>query len=259
MRYLRRFADFPVEAGKHQPQFMAHMESCSIIKGGIPAGAVADPLHRHPVDQFYYVLSGTVGVQMGPEKISAGPDTLVRIPAGQAHFAYNDGESEVVQLEIALPTPLPAIKGKLVPIMELCDAPGGPPPDDCVKAATEDAWIAMGDSGLQIQLLANRATGSAHGTVSLTRMGQSQPEPETYRIHPFDEFWFVLDGTLTADIAGRKVIAHQHDLLIIPAGVPYRAWNADPIPERHLTVLTPEPIDLPLAQWSVPVGFTLPA
>ena len=259
MRYLRRFADFPTEAGKHQPEFMAHLESCSIVKGGIPAGTVADPLHRHPFDQFYYVLSGNVGVQLGMQKVSAGPDTLVRIPAELPHFAYNDGDGEVVQLEILLPTPLPATKGKLVPIMELCDAPGGAAPAGCVKTATEDGWIDIGDARLQFQILANRASGSPHGMVSLTRMGESQPAPDEYKIHPFDECWFVLEGTLTADIAGQTVTAHQHDLVIVPGGVPYRCWNPGPTPERHLTVLTPEPIDTPPPQWSPTVGFTPPS
>jgi mannose-6-phosphate isomerase-like protein (cupin superfamily) len=255
MRYLRRFADFPSEPGKHQPEFMAHLESCSIVKGGIPAGSVADPLHRHPFDQFYYVLSGTAGVQLGPQRIAAGPDTLVRIPARQPHFAYNDGSDEVVQLEILLPTPVPATKGKMVAIRELCDDPGEDAPQNCVGAPTEDGWVGLGESGPRFQVLANRASGSEHGMVSLTRLAPQPDEPPVYRVHSFDELWFVLEGTLTVDIAGEKIAAQRHDLVIIPGGVPYRVWNAETTQERHLTVVTPEPNGIPLQRWSPPVEF----
>ena len=254
-RYHRTFADFPTEPGAHQPEFVAHMESCSLVKGGIPAGSVADPVHRHPFDQFYYVLSGTVGVQFGVDRIAAGPDTLVRIPAGQPHFAYNEGQDDVLQLEILLPTPVPATNGQMVPVRDLCDDSGASVPPNCVTSPRDDGWRGLGDSGPQFQILANRASGSEHGMVSLTRM-PSQPDPgPTYRVHSFDELWFVLDGALTVDLAGETILAQQHDLVIVPGGVPYRAWNADAAPERHLTVVTPEPDGVPLPQWSRPVSF----
>jgi quercetin dioxygenase-like cupin family protein len=167
MRAIRRFDEFPTEPGTHQPEFMAHLESCSVVKGGIPPGTAADPLHKHPFDQFYFVLSGAVGVQLGSQIVRAEPNTLVRIPAGVAHFAYNDGVDEVVQLEILLPTPVPATKGKLVPIMELCDQLGDAPPPNCVRPVEEANWISPAGPGLESQVLASRESGSEHGMIAV--------------------------------------------------------------------------------------------
>jgi mannose-6-phosphate isomerase-like protein (cupin superfamily) len=57
-------------------------------------------------------------VQLGTDKIHVGPDSLVHIPAGTPHFAANNGDVEVLQLELLLPTHIPARAGKLVPLME---------------------------------------------------------------------------------------------------------------------------------------------
>src|SRR5882757_916932 len=125
MRVLRKFDDIPTAPGTHSPEFMAHLENGAVVKGGIPAGTVADPLHKHRFDQFYFVLDGAVDVQLGADKVQAQADTLVRIPAGLPHYALNEGTEDAVQIEILLPAPVPASGGKLIPIKELCTDVGG--------------------------------------------------------------------------------------------------------------------------------------
>ncbi len=256
MRVLRTFDDIPTKPGTHSPEFMAHLENCAVVKGGIPAGTVADALHTHRFDQFYFVLSGQVDVQLGSDKLRAGPDTLVRIPAGIPHFALNEGVEVVVQLEILLPAPVPASGGELIPIKELVDDPGGPPPPNCLKPLTDDGWIELPNRPIAIQVLANRASGSEHGMISVTRVDPSAA-PGHYSVHPFDEYYFVLDGELTVDVCGEIFIARRHDLIVVPERTPYRAWNAGGSTGRHLTIVTPEPpASLDLSQWSVAVDFS---
>jgi quercetin dioxygenase-like cupin family protein len=60
-------------------------------------------------------------------------------------------------------------------------------------------------------------------------------------IHSFDQFYFVLDGTLTIEVANRRYEADKYDLVVLPAGVPHRNWNAGPGVERHIALLVPEP------------------
>jgi mannose-6-phosphate isomerase-like protein (cupin superfamily) len=258
MRVLRRFDDIPTTPGTHSPEFMAHLENCAVVKSGIPAGTAADPLHTHRFDQFYFILAGTSNVRLGSETVLAQPETLVRIPAGLPHFVLNTGVEEVIQIEIGLPAPVPASGGELIPIKELTDEIGGPPPPNCVMPVQPEGWFNIPDSPLEVQLLANRSTGSEHGMISLTRMAPSAA-PVGYRLHPFDEFYFVLDGSLTADVAGEIVIAERHDLVVVPARTPIRVWNAGDKSERHLTIVTPEPgPSVDLSQWSIPVEFARP-
>jgi mannose-6-phosphate isomerase-like protein (cupin superfamily) len=62
---------------------------------------------------------------------------------------------------------------------------------------------------------------------------------------------------LTVDVAGEVNEAHRNDLVVVPAGVPYRVWNSGPAPEQHLTVVTPQPREKDPAAWSQPVDFGL--
>jgi mannose-6-phosphate isomerase-like protein (cupin superfamily) len=254
MKTVRRAADFPRTPGEHRPEFMAHLENCSVVKSGIPVGAAADPPHRHPFDQFYFVLEGHTTVQLGTDRLTAAASTLVRIPEGVTHFAGNYGTEEVLQVEILLPTPIPATGGRLIPIMELNDELGGPPPAGCLRAVTESGWRQVAPT-VRTQPLASRATGSPHGMIAVTEL-TACPEPAQYRIHPFDELYFVLSGELNVDVGGERQVAGAHDLVVVPAGVPYRVWNAGGKPERHLTILTPEPVDPTLAAWTTEVSFT---
>src|SRR5919197_1576377 len=51
---------------------------------GSPAG-----LHTHAVDQLFYILSGTMSLEIEGEQYQAGPGTLVFFPAGERHRDWN--------------------------------------------------------------------------------------------------------------------------------------------------------------------------
>ncbi|MFF0223273.1 cupin domain-containing protein [Streptomyces sp. NPDC004629] len=256
MRYVRSFADHPTDPAVHQPEFLAHLESCSVIKGGIPAGTQADPLHYHPVDQFYYVLEGTIEVQLGTERLRAEPHTLVRIPARTPHFAANPGTDHVLQVELLLPTHVPATGGRMTKLVEYCDDLGGPPPTGCLRPVATDGWLRpLPEVGVEMQVLANRATGSDKGMVAVSRTEVDATVPP-YHSHEFDELIFVLAGTLAVDIGSERRKVRPHELVIMPARVPHRAWNEGPEPEQHLTIITPEPDSQNPADWLTEVDFS---
>jgi mannose-6-phosphate isomerase-like protein (cupin superfamily) len=68
--------------------------------GGSPAG-----MHVHEVDQIFFVLSGTMSLEIEGRAMSAGPGSLVVFPAGVPHRNWNDGSEPTVH--IAFNTPLP--------------------------------------------------------------------------------------------------------------------------------------------------------
>ena len=68
--------------------------------GGSPAG-----LHTHQVDQMFYILRGTMSVEIEGREYHAGPGTLVVFPAGVPHRNWNGGSEPTVHL--AFNTPLP--------------------------------------------------------------------------------------------------------------------------------------------------------
>nr|WP_284702868.1 cupin domain-containing protein [Rhodococcus qingshengii] len=62
-------------------------------------------------------------------------------------------------------------------------------------------------------------------------------------IHPFDQFYLVLQGQLTVEVALQKHIVGPNTLVVLPAGVPHRQFNDGKVTEHHLVVLTPAPLE----------------
>jgi mannose-6-phosphate isomerase-like protein (cupin superfamily) len=85
-------------------------ETCSIncIKtpagGGSPAG-----MHTHAVDQIFYILSGTMSVEIEGRTYEAGPGTLIVFPAGVPHRNWNGGSEPTVHLAFNTPLPDPQV------------------------------------------------------------------------------------------------------------------------------------------------------
>jgi len=66
-----------------------------------PGGGSPEGLHSHEWDQLFYVLSGTLTIEVeGEEVCEAGPDTLVCYPKGVKHRNWNKTSTPVVHLAI---------------------------------------------------------------------------------------------------------------------------------------------------------------
>jgi quercetin dioxygenase-like cupin family protein len=77
----------------HTYTMKAYGESCFCFETFDPPGTFV-PLHIHPTqDEFICVLEGTLDLQLGEQKLQAGPGDLVRMPMGIAHAYYNNGQA----------------------------------------------------------------------------------------------------------------------------------------------------------------------
>ena len=57
------------------------------------------PPHSHGWDESFFVIEGTVEFGHGDERLSAGPGTLVHLPAGTTHwFRFGAGGGEMLSL-----------------------------------------------------------------------------------------------------------------------------------------------------------------
>ncbi len=115
MQYLRTvdFAALNATPDRVAQDLLGHADgttTCQVqcIKtppgGGSPAG-----VHTHAVDQAFYILSGTMGIEIEGTEYSAGPGTLVVFPAGVPHRNWNAGAEPTVHLTINTPTPDPTV------------------------------------------------------------------------------------------------------------------------------------------------------
>jgi mannose-6-phosphate isomerase-like protein (cupin superfamily) len=79
---------------------------CAVLCIKTPVGdGSPEGLHRHAVDQIFYVLSGTMSVEVAGRSHEAGPGTLVFFPAGVPHRNWNEGSQPTLHLAINAPLP----------------------------------------------------------------------------------------------------------------------------------------------------------
>lgn len=70
--------------------------------GGSPAG-----MHTHDVDQTFYILSGTMSIEIEGTEYKCGPGSCIHFPAGVPHRNWNDGPERTIHLAINTPSPDP--------------------------------------------------------------------------------------------------------------------------------------------------------
>ncbi|MBA2449787.1 MAG: cupin domain-containing protein [Chloroflexi bacterium] len=72
--------------------------------GGSPAG-----MHTHTVDQIFYVLSGTMSIEIEGRQHDCGPGSLIVFPAGVPHRNWNESSEPTVHLAFNTPLPDPNV------------------------------------------------------------------------------------------------------------------------------------------------------
>ncbi len=72
--------------------------------GGSPAG-----LHIHDVDQIFYILSGTMSIEIEGKQYDGHPGSLIIFPAGVAHRNWNGTSEPTVHLAFNTPLPDPGV------------------------------------------------------------------------------------------------------------------------------------------------------
>ena len=115
MEYVRKVDEAALKAAGPDERFSQLLldqssgsRHCSInwirtpAGGGSPAG-----MHTHVVDQIFYILAGTMSLEIEGKQFAAGPGSLVVFPAGVPHRNWNGGPQPTVHLAINTPVPDP--------------------------------------------------------------------------------------------------------------------------------------------------------
>jgi quercetin dioxygenase-like cupin family protein len=117
MEYVRKIDDAALAAAGPNERFSQWLldhtsggKHCSVnwirtpAGGGSPAG-----MHTHVVDQIFYVLAGTMNLEIEGKEYQAGPGSLVVFPAGVPHRNWNGGSLPTVHLAVNAPLPDPSV------------------------------------------------------------------------------------------------------------------------------------------------------
>jgi mannose-6-phosphate isomerase-like protein (cupin superfamily) len=219
--------------GGYRGQYLYAGESCLIIATRVPPGAAGPPRHRHPIDQTYFVVRGEITVELGEKTEVAKTRSAVFIPAGLPHHNWNDGGEDEVHIEVFAPGVLPV--QSLVETEDLRDTSVQP----AFVREADPSKLTGQDFGLD--WLVDRAGGATHAAVYLAEVPAGKAGPPLH-VHEFDQFYFVLQGTLSVEIGLKRYDMPPGHLVVLPAQVPHRQWNEQGETEQHLTILVPEPV-----------------
>jgi mannose-6-phosphate isomerase-like protein (cupin superfamily) len=108
----------------------------ALIEHEIPPRRLAAPIHTHEhEDEYSFVLSGRVGVQVGDEEAEAGPGELVVKPRGIPHSFWNPGDEPARLLELISPAGFERYFEELAPLLA-----GDGPPDFAALAVIRDRY-----------------------------------------------------------------------------------------------------------------------
>jgi quercetin dioxygenase-like cupin family protein len=73
-----------------------------------PGGGSPDGLHTHEVEQVFYILEGTMSIEVDGTTYEAPPGNLVIFPAGVPHRNWNGTDAATLHLAFNTPAPDPA-------------------------------------------------------------------------------------------------------------------------------------------------------
>jgi mannose-6-phosphate isomerase-like protein (cupin superfamily) len=117
MEYVRQVDEAAVAAAGPNERFSQWLldhnsggKHCSVnwirtpAGGGSPAG-----MHTHVVDQIFYILAGTMSLEIEGREYQAGPGSLVVFPAGVPHRNWNGGSEPTIHLAFNTPLPDPNV------------------------------------------------------------------------------------------------------------------------------------------------------
>ena len=104
---------------------------------------------------------------------------------------------------------------------------------------TADTKTPLGKT-VSSEILAGPANGLDAAYLIYTRMPAGARGPALFTL-PVDHLYLVLSGKMTIQIGTDKFVAGPDTGVMVPAGVPHEAWNAEAEPEAHVEVITPAP------------------
>jgi mannose-6-phosphate isomerase-like protein (cupin superfamily) len=199
-------------------------------------GAHGPALFTLPVEHYYVVLSGRMTVQIGTDTFVAEPMTGVIIPVNVPHTVWNADAQPEAHLEVIAPAPSRDLTAMLKPAQ----------PRKVENAAQYIRHISVPAAkdlkpGLNGQVFTNRAMGSAN-TVRLDSTMSGSGGPATH-VHRFEQVYFIVEGATTISYGADTLKASKNDIVILAPGVVHTNRNESGMPERHLTMLLPQPED----------------
>ena len=121
------------------------------------------------------------------------------------------------------------------------DMPNSAAPMEYVRKVDFEAIANSGANERLTQVLFDQTSGARTCSVFCIKTPAGGGSPAGMHVHAVDQIFYILSGTMSIEIEGKKYNCSSGSLIVFPAGVPHRNWNGGSEPTVHLAFNTPLP------------------
>jgi uncharacterized cupin superfamily protein len=91
------------------------------------------------------------------------------------------------------------------------------------------------------QKLIDATSGGRNAGVNHIRTPPGGGSPRGMHTHEWEQLFYVLDGVMSIEVDGQRHDVGPGNLIVFPAGMPHRNWNATETDTVHLAINVPMP------------------
>jgi mannose-6-phosphate isomerase-like protein (cupin superfamily) len=208
--------------------------------------------HLHSFEESFYILEGSVLVEIGEKTYALGPGHFGLIGTGVRHSWRNAGAAPVRWLEMQAPQPRPAERGRDTFFLDgEAPASGAPPTaDDKALGHFDESQLPRPGapsqmegfnptSGVAIKMFVDRSFGAIHQSLFLIQyMPGAKIDPHD---HTFEESYLILSGRVRAATEGKTYDLGPGDVIWTSVGCIHTFENFSQEPVRWLETQAPLP------------------
>jgi len=110
-----------------------------------------------------------------------------------------------------------------------------------VRSIDSAALSATGPQERFTQALFDHTSGAKSCSINVIKTPAGGGSPAGMHTHVVDQIFYILSGTMSVEVEGTEYECPPGSLVVFPAGVPHRNWNAGSEPTLHLAFNTPMP------------------
>jgi mannose-6-phosphate isomerase-like protein (cupin superfamily) len=210
--------------------------------------------HIHSFEETFFILSGSVIVQIGDQAYSLGPGYFGLIGTGVKHSWRNTGSQPAHWLEMQSPQPRPADVGRDTFFVE-GDVPAQAAPPDFTQTAGILGYFDESQlprpgapsemegfnptTGVAIKMFVDRSFGAVHQSLFLIQyMSGAKIDPHD---HAFEESYYIVSGRVKATADGKTYDLGPGDAIWTSVGCIHSFENVGSEPVRWIETQAPLP------------------
>ena len=204
--------------------------------------------HVHSFEESFYILEGTVTVQIDHKSSVLGPGNFALIPTGTVHSFRNHGDHPARWLEMHAPQPRPVSYGRDTFFVE--ESPAGDGDDKGRLGYFDESQLPQPGSasqmegfnpttGVAIKMFVDRSFGAIHQSLFLIQyMAGAKIDPHD---HTFEESYLIVSGKVRAIADGKTYELGAGDVVWTSVGCIHSFENIGEEPVRWIETQAPLP------------------